>query len=83
MVIDYRAAWLADAAVRTLGEAGIAATSARVRVAVSDDPSATQWIVHRVTVPEPDAGRARATLREHGLLDPWWIGGIADNAEGA
>ncbi|MBN9118484.1 MAG: hypothetical protein J0I06_04880 [Planctomycetes bacterium] len=37
-------------------------------ISVSDDPLATQWIVHRVTVPGSDDARAAAVLGEYGLL---------------
>lgn len=72
MVIDYRRAWLAAEAVRSL-DGQVAAEIVWMRVAVSEDPAVTQLLVHRVVVPEAVADRARAILAERGLLDPWWL----------
>jgi hypothetical protein len=68
MVIDYREAWRAAAALQVLADAGIAAVyTPDKQVSVSEDPTATQWLVHRVEVPEMNAARAQAVLEAHGL----------------
>jgi hypothetical protein len=69
VVIDYRDAQHASDAPQALGEAGIGAEHAfEQKVAVSEDPLVTQWLVHRVTVPVPHALRAAAVLSARGLF---------------
>jgi hypothetical protein len=69
VVIDYRDARLAVAAQRVLAGAGIAVVyTPEALVAVSNDPTATQWVVHRVAVPAVSDVPATAVLNEYGLL---------------
>jgi hypothetical protein len=68
---DYRDSRSACLAQRVLDAAGIPAVYIPEKlVEVSDDPNATLWLVHRVTVSEADAPRAVAVLDEHGLAHP-------------
>lgn len=69
MVFDFRDSRLAWAAYQSLDAAGIPALYIPDKViAVSDDPAATLFLVHRVTIPEADACRAAAVLESHGLV---------------
>jgi hypothetical protein len=69
VVFDYRDSRRAWAAHQVLDSAGISAVYIPEKViAVSDDPAATLWLVHRVTVPEADDVRAAAILEAHGLV---------------
>jgi hypothetical protein len=69
VVFDYRDSRRAWAAHQILGAAGIPAVYTPDKlVEVSDDPGATLWLVHRVTVPAADAVRAAASLDEHSLV---------------
>jgi hypothetical protein len=71
VVLDYGDVRMACAAQRVLDAAGIPAVYILEKlVAVSDDPTATLLLVHRVTVAPADAQRAAAVLDEHGLTRP-------------
>jgi hypothetical protein len=69
VVFDYRDSRRAWAAHQVLEAARIPAVYIPEKViAVSDDPNATLWLVHRVTVPEADDARAAAILDQYGLV---------------
>ena len=69
MVFDYRDSLRAYTAQQVLEGAGVPTVYILEKlVPVSDDPAATLWLVHRVTVPEADAVNAVAVLDEHGLV---------------
>jgi hypothetical protein len=69
VVFDYRDSRWAWAAHQVLDAAGIPAVYIPEKViAVSDDPAATLWLIHRVTVPAADTVRGAAILDEHSLV---------------